>query len=225
MDKRFLGILGIIAAIFIGIFVISQHSSNGSSGSNGSSSGKATNHVMGENQKNVVVMEYGDYECPICGAYYLPLKQAVDQNIKDIKFQFRNLPLSAIHQNAFAGARAAEAAGMQGKYWEMHDKLYENQSQWTSSTTPTDSFNTYAKQLGLDVNKFKTDYISSSVNDSINADITEFGKTGQDKATPTIFINGVYVPNSTFTDPQTGAPTTERINSAIQAAIKKSSNN
>src|SRR4051812_37282318 len=110
MDKRFLGILGAIIIIFIGIFAISQHSSN-NSGTNGSGS-QATNHVEGGNAKGVTLVEYGDYECPICEAYYLPLKQAVAQYSSDIHFQFRNLPLTAIHQNAFAAARAAEAAAL-----------------------------------------------------------------------------------------------------------------
>jgi protein-disulfide isomerase len=222
MDKRFLGILGAIIVIFVAIFAINQNSSSDSSGGGSNSSGaQPTTHIQGDNAKSVTFMEYGDYECPICEAYYLPVKQAVAPLLPDIHFQFRNLPLSAIHQNAFAGARAAEAAGLQGKYWEMHDKLYENQSQWASLSTPQDSFNQYAKELGLNVDQFKKDYISSKVNDTINADLAEFNKTGQDKATPTFFINGVYVSNTTLVDPQTGAPSVDKITAAIQNAINK----
>src|SRR3954464_10359974 len=100
MDKRFLGILAVIVVIFIAIFGFSKHSSNGSSGS--TSKTKATNHITGQGQKNVTFVEYGDYECPVCEAYYLPIKQAVNQLSSDIHFQFRNLPLVQIHPNAFA---------------------------------------------------------------------------------------------------------------------------
>jgi protein-disulfide isomerase len=219
MDKRFLSILGVLAILFIGIFAISQHKSNTATGSSNSS--QATKHIEGQGQKGVTLVEYGDYECPICEAYYQPLKQAVSQYSTDIYFQFSNLPLTAIHQNAFAGARAAEAAGLQNKYWEMHDKLYENQSQWANSSNPQTFFNSYAQTLGLDQNQFKTDYASSKVNAAINADLAAFDKTGKDKATPTFFLDGAYLPNTGLVDPQTGAPSADKIAAAIQAEIAK----
>lgn len=217
MDKRFLGIIGALVIIFVGIFAISQKSSN--TGTTNNTGVQATNHVEGQNHKNVTLVEYGDYQCPICEAYYLPLKQAAAQYSNDIHFQFRNLPLTAIHQNAFAGARAAEAASKQNKFWEMHDKLYENQSQWVNASTPLDLFNNFAQQIGLNVNQFKTDYVSSAVNDAINADLAAFNKTGKDKATPTFFLNGQYLPNTGLVDPQTGAPTADKIGATLKAAI------
>ena len=220
MDKRFLGILGALVIIFVGIFAISQKSSTNNSNTNSGSNSQATKHVIGQGQKGVTLVEYGDYECPICEAYYLPLKQAASQNSTDIYFQFRNLPLTAIHQNAFAAARAAEAAGLQNKYWEMHDKLYENQNQWASASNPQTFFNTYAQAIGLNLNQFKQDYASSKVNDSINADLAEFNKTSQDKATPTFFLDGKYVPNSEFVDAQ-GAPSADKITALIKAEIAK----
>jgi protein-disulfide isomerase len=223
MDKRFLGILAAIIIIFIGVFTITQHSSSNSSGGSKGSSSKAqvSHNVQGQGAKGVTLVEWGDYECPICEAYYLPLKQAVAQNSSDIYFQFKNLPLTQIHQNAFAAARAAEAAGLQGKYWEMHDKLYENQNSWVSSSNPLSIFSTYAQQIGLKADQFKTDYASSKVNDTINADLAAFDKTGRDKATPTFFLNGQYIANSEFSDPQTGAPSADKINSVIKAEIAK----
>jgi protein-disulfide isomerase len=220
MDKRFLGILAAIVIIFIGIFAISQNSSSNNSGSGKSSGGQVTHHVEGGNAKGVTLQEYGDYECPICEAYYLPLKQAVQQYSSDIQFQFSNLPLTSIHQNAFAGARAAEAAGLQNKFWQMHDKLYENQNGWASSSSPLDIFSQYAQQIGLNVSQFKSDYASGKVNDTINADLAAFDKTHQDKATPTFFLNGKFLPNSQLTDPQTGAPA-DKIGAVLKAAIDK----
>lgn len=222
MDRRFLGIIGVLVVLFVAIFAISQ-SGNGSSNNN-SSTTKATHHVEGNGTKNVTLMEYGDYQCPICEAYYLPLKQAVAQYNNDIYFQFRNLPLSPNpHPNAFAAARAAEAAAKQNKFWQMHDKLYDNQNEWAPASNPQTFYNKYAQQIGLDLTKFKQDYASIEVNDAINADLAEFGKTGQDKATPTFYLNGVYLPNTGLVDPQTGAPSADKIGQAIQAAINKKS--
>ncbi|MEX1995665.1 MAG: thioredoxin domain-containing protein [Candidatus Saccharimonadales bacterium] len=218
MDKRFLAILGGIIVIFGAIFVLSQ----GSDQNGGDSKGQPTSHIMGEGKKNITLMEYGDYECPSCQQYHAPLKQAVGQLSNDIYFQFRNLPLTAIHLNAQASARAAEAAGLQGKFWEMHDKLYENQTTWARASSPQNAFNGYAGELGLDVEQFKKDYASSKVNNAINADLAEFKKTGRDQATPTFFINGRYLPNSELVNPQTGAPDVSIIVEVIKAEIAKS---
>lgn len=224
MDKRFLTILAGLVVVFGGFFVISQHSSNkSSSGASNSNNSNTTNHIQGSGAKGVTLVEYGDFECPICEAYYLPLKQVQAQMTKDIFFQFRNLPLTQIHPNAFAGARAAEAADLQGKYWAMHDKLYENQSSWATATNPLEFFKTYAKALGLNVTKFASDYASSTANDRINADLAAFGKTGQQQATPTFFLDGKLLDNKDVSNPQTGAPDVNRLVSVINAEIAKKS--
>jgi protein-disulfide isomerase len=219
MDKRFLGILAGLAIIFVGIFIVSQKSSDNSSNNAGNNS-QITNHVEGQNKKKLTLVEYGDYQCPICGAYYQPLKQALTPDVlQNIQFQFRNLPLTSLHPNAFAAARAAEAAGLQNKYWEMHDKLYENQSSWSDSQSALSLFEGYAKEIGLNAGQFKQDYTSDKVNDAINADKAAFGKTGQQEATPTFFLNGKYVPNSNFSDPRTNAPSAELISKYINTQI------
>lgn len=217
MDKRFLSILGALVVIFIGIFVISQHSSNSSGSSNGSA--KPTSNIEGQGAKGVTLIEYGDYQCPICGEFYLPLKQVFAANSQNIYFQFRNLPLTSIHKNAFAAARAGEAAGMQGKYWQMHDKLYGNQNQWTGSNNPLSIFQTYANEIGLNTNQFSADYAGSKVNDAINADLAAFGKTGQPQATPTFFLDGKVLDNKQFLDPQTGGVIVAEFNRVIAAEI------
>jgi protein-disulfide isomerase len=222
MDRRFLGILGGIIVIFIIIFTVTQKSSNESSGGGGAnSSSQATKHVEGQNSASVTFQEYGDYECPICQAYYQPLKTAVTPLLPQIHFQFSNLPLTAIHPNAFAGARAAEAAGYQNKYWQMHDKLYENQNSWVSASNLQSIFDIYAQQIGLNVSKFNADYGSEKVNNAINADLAAFQKTGQEQATPTFFLNGKFVPNNQFTDPSTGQPDASKITQFIQNAINQ----
>jgi protein-disulfide isomerase len=220
MDKRFLAILAALAVLFIGIAVLSGSKDNSSDGNKTGT--QATNHVIGEGKKSVTLTEYGDFQCPVCFAYEPALKQARDKYFQDIKFQFRNLPLIQIHTNAFAAARAAEAAGAQNKYWEMHDMLYEptNWSTWTKSSNARGAFEGYAKQLGLDVNKFKQDYASGKVNEAINADMAEFAKTKQQMATPSFFINGRHVENSQLSD-STGAPSVDKISKLIEDEIAK----
>ena len=188
MSKAFWAGIAVILIVFGGILLFKGSKANAPSSS---SNAKATQHVQGKGTTGVVLVEYGDYQCPFCGQYY-PIVKAVQEKYNDqITLQFRNLPLLQIHQNAFAGARAAEAAAMQNKFWEMHDKLYENQSAWSTSSNPLSIFSQYATQIGVkDVNKFKTDFASTAVNDTINADIKEFNKTGQELSTPTFFLDG-----------------------------------
>ncbi|MEJ0072869.1 MAG: DsbA family protein [Candidatus Saccharibacteria bacterium] len=200
MDKRFLAIIGVIIVVFGGILIY-----NGNKSSNKASkadTSQATHHVQGNAKAKVTLLEYGDFECPVCESYFATVQQVAVAYTDQVQFQFRNLPLSSIHPNAIAGARAAEAADLQGRYWAMHDLLYTpaEWNDWSTSSNPEPLFWNYAQQLGLNVAKFKTDFASATVNDRIQADIAAFNKTGQDMATPTFFINGKYYPNTDFVD-------------------------
>lgn len=219
MDKRFLSILGGIIVIFIVIFAITQTGNKSNNSGNNSSGSQPTHNVMGLGQKGVTLVEWGDYECPVCGDYYQAVKQVDAQFHNQIYFQFRNLPLTAIHPNAFAAARAAQAAGLQNKYWQMHDKLYTNQDQWAGASNPQTNFDTYAQQIGLNVSQFNRDYASDQVNNSINADLAAFAKTGKEMATPTFFLDGKYVNNSELVDPQTGQPSVTQFANLLNAEI------
>lgn len=193
MSKGFLAVIAAVILIFIGIFAFGGHKSDSGSGkSSGSSNGQPTSHVEGKGQAGVTLVEYGDYQCPYCGQYYPVVKQVVAKYNDQIKFQFRNFPLVNLHQNAFAGARAAEAAALQGKFWQMHDLLYDNQSQWSESDNPSQYFQQYAKQLGLNIDQFSKDYSSNKVNDAINADKAAGDKLNV-QGTPTFFLNGKQV--------------------------------
>lgn len=188
MDKRFWGIVVVVVLVMVGIFALTNHSSSTSS-----SNAKPTSHIEGQGKDGVTLVEYGDYECPYCGQYYPIVKQVVALYSPYIYFQFRNLPLTQIHPNAFAGARAAEAAAMQNKFWQMHDLLYQNQSEWVSASDPTPIFDQFAKQLGLNVATFKKDFNSSQVNNAINADVAAFNATGAQMATPSFFLDGKQI--------------------------------
>jgi protein-disulfide isomerase len=194
MSKGFLGVIVLVILIFAGIFAFSGNKANAPS--KGSAGNTLTHHVEGQGKSGVTLVEYGDYQCPYCGQAYPVIKQAVADLNDQIYFQFRNFPLVNLHQNAFAAARAAEAAALQDKFWQMHGALYESQDQWSKSSDPVSFFNQLARQLGLNVTKFKADYASGKVNDLINADKAEGDKL-KIEGTPTFFINGKQTTMST----------------------------
>ncbi len=206
MSKGFWLIIAAIVLIFGGILFFKGDKAEAPTDGSALSS-----HIIGNNAKGVVLLEYGDYQCPFCGQYYPLVKQVVEKYKADIAFQFRNLPLSQNHKNAFAAARAAEAANLQGKFWEMYDALFQNQAAWSDSNNPLSIFEQYAAQLGLNVEQFKTDFASEKVNDTINADAAEFNKTGEKISTPTFFLNGEKI------EPKSG----EEFSTLIDAAIAK----
>jgi protein-disulfide isomerase len=156
-------------------------------------SGNVGDHVFGNKDAKVVLTEYGDFQCPGCGSAH-PTVKALSQKYKDqLAFVFRNFPLTQIHPNARAAAAAAEVAGKEGKYWEMHDALYESQNSWkdTSADQRGSLFAGYAEQAGLKKSTFEANLSknSASVNRKINFDIALGRKVGVD-ATPTFFLNG-----------------------------------
>lgn len=192
MNKRFWLILGIIAAVFIGVLLFRGGDEANNSNNNGSG-GTPSSHTIGTSPKNLTLIEVGDYQCPYCSVYAPVFKQVAEKYKDQVVFQFRHYPLQQIHSNAFAAARAAEAAGIQDKFWEMHEMLYANQNSWSNSSNAKAIFEGYAKQLGLDEGKFETDYASKTVNATINADMREFEKTGFRVATPSFILDGKQI--------------------------------
>lgn len=154
-------------------------------------SGGIGDQVLGQASSKIVFIEYGDFQCPGCAAAHPAVKKVTEKYQSHIAFVFRNFPLASKHPNARAAAATAEAAGLQGKYWEMHHKLYENQLAWQSlsANERTDFFVGYARDLGLNVDTFKTDLASSNVNQKISFDLATGKKAGAD-ATPAFFLNG-----------------------------------
>ena len=154
-------------------------------------------HVKGKLGAKVSVIEYGDFQCPACGAYE-PIVERLSAAYGDrVVFIFRNFPLHQVHQNAEAGAQAAEAAGLQGKYWEMHDLLYQKQAEWSKASAGSvvaKYFDEYAQSLGLDVKKFDADIQSDAVNNKIQKDLASAGAAEVDH-TPTFFINLTQIQN------------------------------
>lgn len=185
-NRFFITLLVVLALVFGGVAITKQKANH--SGST-KTSAQPTNHVQGSDSSGVVVVEYGDFQCPACKQYHPIYKQLIETYKDRVKFQFRNFPLVQIHKNAFLGSRAAEAADKQGKFWEMHDVLYENQGSWESASNPTNIFVSFAQQLGLDTAKFQQDMLTIETNDKINADIAAGQKLGAN-STPTFVIDG-----------------------------------
>ncbi len=187
MSKGFWSIIVGIVLIFGLVFYFNHSSSS-------SSSGQPTHNVEGLDKAGVSLVEYGDYECPFCQEYAPIVKQVVSDEFNNISFQFVNFPLTSIHPNAFAGARAAQAAGLMGKFWQMHDALYTyaNWNVWSTSSNPIPYFQTYAKQLGLNVNTFMNYFNSSQVNNMIEADMSK-GNALNIQGTPTFFLDGKQI--------------------------------
>ncbi len=138
----------------------------------------------------VVVTEFSDFQCPACQAVHEPLKQLLAKYSGKVTFVYRYFPLTNIHKNAMLSAQAAEAAGRQGKFWEMGDLLFSKQTEWEGIADPHATFIQYAASLGLDQAKFAADLDSSNVKDAVTTDLTAATKYNL-QGTPTIFVNGV----------------------------------
>lgn len=136
----------------------------------------------------VVVEEYGDYQCPPCGQLYPELKQIEHEYGNQVQIVFHHFPLMKIHKNALMAAHAAEAARNQNKFWEMHDRLYRNQKEWSELDDPKPVFLSYARQLNLNIDQFTNDLSSNLIDQKISADMqrgASLGVTG----TPTVFLD------------------------------------
>ncbi len=148
-------------------------------------------HIRGNPNAPVTMEEFGDFQCPSCGAYYPELKKIEAEFGERLRVIFREMPLVPTHEHALLAAQAAEAAGLQGedKFWAMHDKLYENQTTWTEAKDLVPVFVDYAKQIGLDNDRFMKDLNGEKVAARIFQDGKRAHALGIN-ATPSFFVNG-----------------------------------
>ncbi len=186
------GIFIITIAVVAGLAITSQK--KGESGGSDQSAAlsenvTATDHVRGNPMSRITLVEYSDFQCPACGAYYPLLKQLDGEYGNRIQSVYRNFPLSQIHKHALLAAQAAEAAGKQGTFFEMHDLLFEHQTKWPDSANVRDVFLSYADQLKLDRKQFEKDMDSAEVKAKIDADQKSGIRSGI-QGTPTFFLNG-----------------------------------
>lgn len=150
------------------------------------------NYQTASASAKVTIVEFSDFQCPACGAAF-PVVKKIEADYRDeVNFVYRHFPLPQ-HKNGFKAALAAEAAGLQGKFWEMHDKLFENQDTWGELDNPLDIFTGYAKDLGLNTAKFQQDMNDKKLTDKVNRDQAD-GATLGVNSTPTFFINNQKFP-------------------------------
>jgi len=168
--------------------------------------GKIADHTFGNMKSKVTLVEYGDYQCPGCGDAYPIIKQITEKYKDQLGFIFRNFPLSTLHPNALAAATVAEDANLQGKFWEMHNKLYETQDSWNqlSGADRTNYFLSLADTVGTDKSKLQSvlngdSSDSNRISKKINFDMA-LGKKQGVSGTPTLYLNGKEVSNQYFKD-------------------------
>ena len=187
-------IVGILAVVLFGGAI--WYSNSASEDSNVGVEVKE--HVKGNPEATVTLVEYSDFQCPACAAFQPVVKEIINTYGDRLRFEYQHYPLP-IHKFSQQAAVAAEAAGQQGKFYEMHDKLFENQKEWSNSATPQVFFIKYAQDLGLDTELFKKHLSSSLLRDAVRSDLNaakELGLTG----TPTFYLNGEKMTIETFED-------------------------
>lgn len=142
-------------------------------------------HAQGSADAPVTLVEYGDYQCPYCGAAYPIVKKVQKQLGSNLRFVFRNFPIGSSHPNAPMAAEAAEAAGAQGKFWEMHDALYEHQNALEER-----QLEVYARRVDVDVPRFRTELERHTFQPRVQEDFMSGIRSGVN-GTPTFYINGL----------------------------------
>ena len=158
-------------------------------------SGGIGDHVFGNKDSKVVMIEYGDFQCnPGCKTLHENYAPIMDSYKDSVAFVYRNFPITSLHPNTLAASATAEAAGLQGEYWKMWNLLFEKQAEWSSAspTTRTSLFESYAKDLKLDMDKYRTALQDSALTKKISFDQALGQKDGV-SGTPTVFINGAKV--------------------------------
>lgn len=184
--------IGIFVLVFGSIFLMASFGGNGGGNGGGallidavSPSDWEKGNVAAEN----ILVEYGDYQCPACLAYHGFVRQLLAEAGDRVAFVYRNFPLRNVHQFAQIAAQSAEAAGKQGKFWEMYDLLYSSQASWSKENDAGKTFEGYAQSLGLNLDQFKKDRDSDGVKNKVEEDF-QSGVRAQVQGTPTFYLNG-----------------------------------
>ena len=166
---------------------------------------KADDRTKWSPAKKHILVEFSDLQCPACKAFHDYIRTNIEQSkdnaavTKTITFVYKNYPLPTVHKNAFNAAYAAEAAGRQGKFYQMADIMFDKQTEWEGSNNPMPYFENIAKQLKLDMEKYKKDVNSKEVKDKVAAD-QSLGDSIGVNATPTFYLDGVKVDVNQYSD-------------------------
>lgn len=178
--------------------------------------GNIGEHIYGNSESPVIFINYSDFQCSACGSAHPQIKAIVEEYKDKIQYVFRNYPITSLHTHSKAAAGATEAAGLQNKYWEMNNKLFETQPDWEglSGKDRDAKFEEYAKELGLDISKYRQDITSDKVNKKISYD-TSIGDQIGIEGTPTFVLNGEVLKGEVWSDET-------KLKAAFDEAIAKS---
>ena len=153
----------------------------------------ASDRMKGNPESAITLVEYSDFQCPACKSYYPIVEKLMDEYGSKIRFVYRHFPLPQ-HTNARPTAIAAEAAGNQGKFWEMHNMIFDHQTEWAPLADSKDALLSYAEALGLDKERFLQDFDSSELQKKVEDDLAG-GMRSSVRGTPTFFLNGAAIAN------------------------------
>lgn len=182
----------IILAIVWGLVLVVKNSESSPSLSLGDMQIEQDDWVFGPEEGSLELIEFSDFQCPACGSYFPILNQIKKEYSDDLKFVYRHFPLRQAHPHAQMAAQASEAAGLQGKFWEMHDKLFQTQTSWSALPKVKSTFIEFAGELGLDKEKFETDIDSKEVKEAVDKDYNLAISSGLN-STPSFILNGSYI--------------------------------
>lgn len=200
----------LLIAVVAGVWLIRSQSGTPAVSVAAGSPGANPPQAKGRADAPVTIEEFGDYQCPPCAAIYPELEKIKEDYGERVRLVFRHYPLVRLHPNAHAAAHAAEAAGLQGKFWEMHDQLYRGQKSWEKTGDVRSAFVAYARRLGLNAERFARDMNSDNVDTRVVADHERARSLGVD-STPVIFVNGRKLPPA--------AQTARDVRAAIDSAL------
>ena len=209
-NKRFLIVIGAMVALLIGVVAYTKITEPPEATSNGS------NNVYGKLDSKVTLTEFVDFQCEACYAFYPTVKEVKEKYKDRVKFQIKNFPISSSHKFSRMAASYAESAARQGKFFEMHDMIFEGQKLWENAQKPQEYFDGYAEEINLDMAKLKADVADPTVSATINADLKEVKRLGGD-GTPTFALNGKKIEN-----PQN---TVEAFTKLLDNALKEAESN
>lgn len=186
-ESKFLIAIGIISIVaVIGGALLLGRDKNGNPQTSKTDLFANIAHTKGNQNSPIKIIEFADFQCPACQVAQPIIDKIVEENSNSVYFGFRHYPLPN-HANAKIAAKAVESAAKQGKFWQMYDKLYENQKEWSELKNPQDLFSQYAKELNLNVDQFESNLKNNYPN--IESDVTLGNQNGVE-STPTFFING-----------------------------------
>ena len=190
---HWLSFLAVLVVIVGGLIYLGQPASEEEIASEVSAVVEQDN-VKGSKDAPITLIEYSDFQCPACASVAPFLSQLNEEMPDKVQIVYRHFPLRQIHPFAQLAAQASEAAADQDKFWEYHDKLFENQNQWATASVPEEVFTKYAEELELDIDKFKEDLKGKSAKNKVNGIYLEAGRIGIN-STPTLFLNGKKISN------------------------------